>query len=72
MNCNYYDFIDHQFVFSELIRNMTLKYLSRTLPILKADETLPKVAQMQDDLISQNTYVMLKMFVSSSSIKIVF
>ncbi|XP_019865609.1 uncharacterized protein LOC109594811 [Aethina tumida] len=39
----------------ELIRNMTLKYLSRTLPILKADETLPKVAQMQDDLISQNT-----------------
>lgn len=35
---------------------MTLKYLSRTLPILKADETLPKVAQMQDDLlISQNT-----------------
>ncbi|XP_044264537.1 uncharacterized protein LOC123011246 [Tribolium madens] len=39
----------------ELIRNMTLKYLSRTLPILKADETLPKVAQLQDDLISQNT-----------------
>lgn len=36
---------------------MTLKYLSRTLPILKADETLPKVAQLQDDLISQNTYV---------------
>lgn len=43
---------------SELIRNMTLKYLSRTLPILKADETLPKVAQLeqQDDLLSQNTY----------------
>ncbi|KAJ8963364.1 hypothetical protein NQ318_018837 [Aromia moschata] len=39
----------------ELIRNMTLKYLSRTLPILKADETLPKVAQLQDDTISQNT-----------------
>ncbi|XP_045483139.1 uncharacterized protein LOC123688595 [Harmonia axyridis] len=39
----------------ELIRNMTLKYLSRTLPILKADETLPKVAQLQDDFISQNT-----------------
>lgn len=39
----------------ELIRNMTLKYLSRTLPILKADPTLPKVAQLQDDLISQNT-----------------
>ncbi|CAG9818675.1 unnamed protein product [Phaedon cochleariae] len=39
----------------ELIRNMTLKYLSRTLPILKADETLPKVAEMQEDLISENT-----------------
>ncbi|XP_050296825.1 uncharacterized protein LOC126736491 [Anthonomus grandis grandis] len=39
----------------ELIRNMTLKYLSRTLPILKADETLPKVAQVQEDYISQNS-----------------
>ncbi|KAF5300881.1 hypothetical protein FQR65_LT09043 [Abscondita terminalis] len=39
----------------ELIRNQTLKYLSRTLPILKADETLPKVAQFQDDLISDNS-----------------
>ncbi|KAL1501987.1 hypothetical protein ABEB36_007203 [Hypothenemus hampei] len=39
----------------ELIRNMTLKYLSRTLPILKADETLPKVAQLQEDIISQNS-----------------
>lgn len=39
----------------ELIRNMTLKYLSRTLPILKADDTLPKVAQLQDDYISQNS-----------------
>ncbi|CAH2015294.1 unnamed protein product [Acanthoscelides obtectus] len=40
----------------ELIKNMTLRYLSRTLPILKADETLPKVAQLQqDELISQNT-----------------
>jgi len=38
----------------ELIRNMTLKYLSRTLPILKADETLPKVAQLQEDIL-QNT-----------------
>lgn len=34
---------------------MTLKYLSRTLPILKADETLPKVAQLQEDIISQNS-----------------
>ncbi|KAI4467790.1 hypothetical protein MML48_2g00007193 [Holotrichia oblita] len=39
----------------ELIRNMTLKYLSRTLPILKADETMPKVAQLQDESLSQNT-----------------
>ncbi|KAF5297906.1 hypothetical protein FQA39_LY11891 [Lamprigera yunnana] len=39
----------------ELIRNHTLKYLSRTLPILKADETLPKIAQLQDDLISDNS-----------------
>ncbi|KAK9884259.1 hypothetical protein WA026_005208 [Henosepilachna vigintioctopunctata] len=39
----------------ELIRNMTLKYLSRTLPILKADETLPKVAQLQEDSTSLNS-----------------
>ncbi|KAB0804066.1 hypothetical protein PPYR_01036 [Photinus pyralis] len=39
----------------ELIRNQTLKFLSRTLPILKGDETLPKVAQYQDDFISHNT-----------------
>ncbi|KAH1001133.1 hypothetical protein HUJ04_013384 [Dendroctonus ponderosae] len=39
----------------ELIRNMTLKYLSRTLPILKADETLPKVAQLQEDAVAQNS-----------------
>ncbi|CAG9766168.1 unnamed protein product [Ceutorhynchus assimilis] len=44
----------------ELIRNMTLKYLSRTLPILKADETLPKVAQLQEDIISQNAARILK------------
>ncbi|GJQ76762.1 hypothetical protein Trydic_g15604 [Trypoxylus dichotomus] len=39
----------------EIIRNMTLKYLSRTLPILKADETMPKVAQLQDESLAQNT-----------------
>ncbi|XP_022910290.2 uncharacterized protein [Onthophagus taurus] len=39
----------------DLIKNMTLKYLSRTLPILKADQTLPKVAQLQDDGINENT-----------------
>jgi hypothetical protein len=30
----------------ELIRNQTLKFLSKTLPILKADDTLPKVTQI--------------------------
>ncbi|KAG5871087.1 hypothetical protein JTB14_007616 [Gonioctena quinquepunctata] len=38
----------------ELIRNMTLKYLSRTLPILRADPTLPKVAQFEVDPIPDN------------------
>ncbi|XP_026474230.1 uncharacterized protein LOC113377969 isoform X2 [Ctenocephalides felis] len=32
----------------ELIRNQTLRFLSRTLPILKADELLPKITQMQE------------------------
>lgn len=37
---------------SELIRNQTLKFLSKTLPILKADDTLPKVTQViENDLI---------------------
>lgn len=35
--------------FSELIRNRTLDFLSKTLPVLKADDTLPKVAQIIDD-----------------------
>jgi Spaetzle len=43
-----------------LIRNQTLKFLSRTLPILKADDTLPKVTQVvENDLIdgaNQRTY----------------
>ncbi|KAH8413731.1 hypothetical protein KR222_005173, partial [Zaprionus bogoriensis] len=30
----------------ELIRNQTLKFLSKTLPVLKADDTLPKVTQI--------------------------
>lgn len=34
------------FISSELIRNQTLQFLSKTLPILKADDTLPKVAQI--------------------------
>lgn len=40
---------------SELIRNQTLKFLSKTLPILKADDTLPKVTQViENDLIDNN------------------
>lgn len=34
---------------SELIRNQTLKFLSKTLPVLKADDTLPKVTQIMPD-----------------------
>lgn len=34
---------------SELIRNQTLKFLSKTLPVLKADDTLPKVTQIPQD-----------------------
>ncbi|KAH8346346.1 hypothetical protein KR084_006321, partial [Drosophila pseudotakahashii] len=33
----------------ELIRNQTLKFLSKTLPVLKADDTLPKVTQIIRD-----------------------
>lgn len=35
--------------FSELIRNRTLDFLSKTLPVLKADDTLPKVTQILDE-----------------------
>ncbi|XP_034944592.1 uncharacterized protein spz6 [Chelonus insularis] len=37
----------------ELIRNHTLKFLSKTVPILKADDSLPKVAKVQP--FSQNS-----------------
>ncbi|XP_014203484.1 uncharacterized protein LOC106635844 [Copidosoma floridanum] len=37
----------------ELIRNHTLKFLSKALPILKADDSLPKVAKVQP--FSQNS-----------------
>jgi len=38
----------------ELIKNMTLDFFSKTLPILKADDTLPKVAKYQDQHIMYN------------------
>ena len=34
--------------FSELIRNKTLDFFSDTLPILKEDRNLPKVAKYED------------------------
>nr|XP_023016034.1 uncharacterized protein LOC111505457 [Leptinotarsa decemlineata] len=40
---------------------MTLKYLSRTLPILKADATLPKVANFKSDPISDNSELIKNM-----------
>ncbi|KDR20342.1 hypothetical protein L798_05509, partial [Zootermopsis nevadensis] len=33
----------------ELVRNKTLEFFSKTLPILKADETLPRVAKYHQD-----------------------
>ncbi|KAG5681642.1 hypothetical protein PVAND_011057 [Polypedilum vanderplanki] len=39
----------------ELIRNQTLKFLSKTLPILKADDTLPKVTQIVDKNFNENS-----------------
>jgi hypothetical protein len=45
-------FFYQQTYYSELIKNQTLKFLSKTLPILKADDTLPKVTQVvENDLI---------------------
>jgi len=38
----------------ELIKNKTLDFFSKTLPILKADDTLPKVAKYQDSHILYN------------------
>ncbi len=34
--------------FSELIRNKTLDFFSSTLPVLKEDRNLPKVAKYED------------------------
>ena len=37
-----------------MIKNKTLDFFSKTLPILKADDTLPKVAKYQDSHIMYN------------------
>ena len=44
-----YSMIFRMYNFSELLRNHTLKFLSRTLPILKDDDTLPKVTQVVEN-----------------------
>jgi len=38
----------------ELFKAKTLEFFSKTLPILKADDTLPKVARYEDNYIAQN------------------
>jgi len=38
----------------ELVKNKTLEFFSQTLPVLKADDTLPKVAKYQDSHILYN------------------
>lgn len=57
-SCSFCSISHIQFdLFSEVIRNRTLDFLSKTLPVLKADDTLPKVTQILDepvDVIDQN------------------
>ena len=40
------------FNFSDLLKRETLEFFSKTLPILKADDTLPKVAKYENAHIS--------------------
>ncbi|XP_072157612.1 uncharacterized protein spz6 [Bemisia tabaci] len=40
----------------DLLKNKTLEFFSKTLPILKADETLPKVARQEPDLSMYQSY----------------
>lgn len=42
--------------FSELIRNQTLKFLSKALPALKADGTLPKVTEIFQEQMLDGQY----------------
>jgi hypothetical protein len=42
------------FICSELFKAKTLEFFSKTLPILKADDTLPKVARYEENHISQH------------------
>ena len=40
--------------FSELFKAKLLEFFSKTLPILKADDTLPKVARYEDNHITNS------------------
>ena len=42
----------HVLSHSDLFKKQALEFFSKTLPILKADDTLPKVAKYEDDHIS--------------------
>ena len=50
----FFSFFNLRFSYSELFKAKTLEFFSKTLPILKADDTLPKVARYEDNHISQN------------------
>lgn len=41
---------------SELMRNHTLRFLSRTLPVLRADDTLPRVAHVPPPRAAHGTH----------------
>ncbi len=43
-----------RYYFSDLIKTKTLAFFSKTLPILKADDTLPKVARYEERNIEYN------------------
>ena len=45
------------FFCSDLFKKETLEFFSKTLPILKADDTLPKVAKYEDSHISYNSAI---------------
>ncbi|XP_026331242.1 uncharacterized protein LOC113238631 [Hyposmocoma kahamanoa] len=51
----------------ELIRNQTLRFLSRTLPVLRADDTLPRVAQLAAPPRAGDSFCMLYRAINGDS-----
>ena len=52
--------------FSDLIRNKTLDFFSSTLPILKADKNLPKLAKYEDfDVIERSDQPYVGIFIDT-------